>query len=224
MPCPWPTPPTAPWPAVRPSGPRTGSWLPGIDPVEPAPTALPAPRPPAPSAEPGRDPDDPGPPVTRQPARPRPPDRPPAGGSRGAARERGAATVELVAVIPMLAALTLALVGIVLLSSDQVLVTAAAREGARAAALGEPSAKVAATTRAVLPERGRRADIQIKRTAPDQVSVRVRLPARLAGGAGLTVSATAVAAVEPDQPPPTTGASRSPGQGAALPPSHGRTP
>jgi hypothetical protein len=117
----------------------------------------------------------------------------------------------------MLAALTLALVGVVLVSSDQVLVTAAAREGARAAALGEPGTKVAETTRAALPERGRHADIRIERTVPDQVSVRVRLPARLAGGAGFTVSATATAAVEPDQPPATAGASRPPDQGAIRP-------
>ena len=108
--------------------------------------------------------------------------------------------VELVAMIPMLAAVTLALVGVVLLAGDQVLVTAAAREGARSAAVGASPAEAAAAARSALPGRGNDAEILVERLAPNLVRVRVRLPARLVPGDRLAVSAVAVAAVEPDLP------------------------
>jgi hypothetical protein len=109
-------------------------------------------------------------------------------------------TVELVAMVPMLAALTVALAGVVLVAGDQVLVTAAAREGARAAAAGSDPAAAATAARAALPGRGDHADVQVERLAPDQVRVRVRLPARLVPGTSLVLSGVAVAAVEPGLP------------------------
>jgi len=51
------------------------------------------------------------------------------------AGERGQATVELVLVLPLLAGVALALLQVALVARDQLAVVAAAREGARAAAV-----------------------------------------------------------------------------------------
>jgi TadE-like protein len=59
-------------------------------------------------------------------------------------RQRGSATVELAAAIPLLVAVTLAMVGVVGIARDQVLAQGAAREGAREAAVGGDRARAAA--------------------------------------------------------------------------------
>jgi hypothetical protein len=115
-------------------------------------------------------------------------------------RERGSATVELAAAVPMLAAITLALVGVVALASDQVMVQGAAREGAREAAVSGDPARAVAAARAALPA-GWRATVRVTHPTPGRVRVEVRLPARLAPGPGVTLAAAAVAAVEPGPAP-----------------------
>ena len=63
----------------------------------------------------------------------------------------GSATVELAAAIPLLVAVTLAMVGLLGLARDQVLAQGAAREAAREAAIGGDLARASAAARAALP-------------------------------------------------------------------------
>ena len=63
----------------------------------------------------------------------------------------GSVTVELAAAIPLLVAVTLAMVGLLGLARDQVLAQGAAREGARQAAIGGDRASAVAAARAALP-------------------------------------------------------------------------
>jgi hypothetical protein len=65
--------------------------------------------------------------------------RPPARRAGGGGRDSGQAAVELVLVVPLVMVLALAVVQLALVARDQVLVTHAAREGARQAAV-EPDA------------------------------------------------------------------------------------
>ncbi|HYY78998.1 MAG TPA: TadE family protein [Actinomycetes bacterium] len=119
-------------------------------------------------------------------------------------RPDGSATVELAAAIPLLVAITLAMVGVIGVARDQVLAQGAAREGARQAAIGAGGAGAVAAARAALPP-GRPARVAVTPGPPGRVSVSVALPARLPFGVPLvTVRASAVAAVEPG-PPPSTG-------------------
>jgi hypothetical protein len=125
--------------------------------------------------------------------------------ARRPGRSDGSATVELAAAIPLLVAITLAMVGVLGVARDQVLAQGAAREGARQAAVGADRAGAAAAARAALPP-GRAARVVVAPAASGRVGVSVALPARLPFGVPLvTVRASAVAAVEPG-PPPSTGA------------------
>jgi Flp pilus assembly protein TadG len=124
----------------------------------------------------------------------------------GPARHRrepdaGSATVELAAAIPLLVAVTLAMVGVVGLARDQVLAQGAAREAAREAAMGGDRTRAVAAARAALPpERASR--VTVAAAGPDRVRVSVQLPVRLPFGAQpVVVRATAVAALEPGPPP-----------------------
>jgi TadE-like protein len=123
--------------------------------------------------------------------------RPPAAGS---------ATVELAAAIPLLVAVTLAMVALLALARDQVLAQGAAREGAREAAIGGDQSRAVAAARAALPLR-RVSRVTVTSPGLDRVRVTVELPARLPFGVPLVVvRATAVAAREPGPPPLPTGA------------------
>jgi Flp pilus assembly protein TadG len=113
----------------------------------------------------------------------------------------GSATVELAAAIPLLVAVTLAMVGLLGLARDQVLAQGAAREAAREAAIGGGDARASAAARAALP-RGRPARVTVAAAGPSRVRVSVELPVRLPfGGRPLAIKATAVAAREPGPPP-----------------------
>jgi Flp pilus assembly protein TadG len=136
-------------------------------------------------------------------------------GARGGARlaapratpppQRGSATVELAAVIPLLVVLTIAMVGIVGVARDQVLAQGAAREGAREASLGGDQARAVSAARAALP-RDRPARVTVASPGEGRTRVEVELPVRLPFGAhAVTVRAAAVAAIEPGPPPPPAG-------------------
>lgn len=115
--------------------------------------------------------------------------------------DRGTATLELAAAIPLLVAVTVAMVGVLGVTRDQVLAQGAAREGAREAALGGGQARAVAAARAALPP-GRPSRVVVSSAAAGRVGVRVELPARLPFGVPLVVvRASAVAAVEPGSPP-----------------------
>ena len=119
--------------------------------------------------------------------------------------DTGSATVELAAAIPLLVAVTLAMVGVIGLARDQVLAQGAAREGAREASMGGDPARAAAAARATLPS-GRPARIAVATAGPSRVRVVVGLPVRLPFGVRpVVVSATAVAALEPGPPPAPSG-------------------
>ena len=133
--------------------------------------------------------------------------------------DAGSATVELAAAIPLLVAVTLAMVSLLGLARDQVLAQGAAREAAREAAIGGDAARASAAARAALP-RGRPARVTVATAGLDRVRVSVELPARLPFGVRPpAIRATAVAALEPGPPPvePGTVAAGEPGP----PPGHG---
>ena len=114
----------------------------------------------------------------------------------------GSATVELAAAIPLLVAVTVAMVAILGLARDQLLAQGAAREAAREAAVGGDPLRASAAARAALPP-GRAARVTVTSAAPDRIRVSVALPVTLPFGARpVVVSATAVAAREPGPPPP----------------------
>jgi Flp pilus assembly protein TadG len=118
--------------------------------------------------------------------------------------DAGSATVELTAAIPLLVAVTLAMVSLLGLARDQVLAQGAAREAAREAAIGGDPARASAAARAALPP-GRPARIIITAPTPDRVRVSVGLPVDLPFGVQpVVVRATAVAAREPGPPPTPT--------------------
>jgi Flp pilus assembly protein TadG len=118
--------------------------------------------------------------------------------------DRGSATVELAAAIPLLLAVTLAMVGVIVVARDHVLALGAAREGAREAALSGDHARAAAAARAAVPA-GRRARVTVSSAPPRLVRVEVVLVARVPPSpAAITVRAAAVAAVEPGPPPAPT--------------------
>jgi Flp pilus assembly protein TadG len=119
--------------------------------------------------------------------------------------DAGSATVELAAAIPLLVAVTLAMVGVIGLARDQVLAQGAAREAAREAAMGGDPARAAAAARAALPS-GRPATVTVAAAGPDRVRVVVGLPVTLPFGVRpVIVSATTVAALEPGPPPVPSG-------------------
>jgi hypothetical protein len=109
--------------------------------------------------------------------------------------------VELAAAIPLLLAVTLAMVGVIVVARDHVLALGAAREGAREAALSGDHARAAAAARAAVPA-GRPARVSVSSAPPRLVRVEVVLVAHVVPGpAAITVRAAAVAAVELGPPP-----------------------
>jgi hypothetical protein len=115
--------------------------------------------------------------------------------------DAGSVTVELVAAIPLLVALTLALVSVLGLARDQVLAQGAAREAAREAAIGGDDARASAAARAALPP-GRAARVAVMAAGRQRVRASVELPVGLPFGAGpVVIRATAVAAREPGPSP-----------------------
>jgi hypothetical protein len=130
------------------------------------------------------------------------PPRPPRSAGRRPRPDAGSVTVELAAAIPLLVAVTLAMVGILGLARDQVLAQGAAREGAREAAIGGDDARASAAARAALPP-GRAANVTVVAAGPHRVRVSVELPVGLPFGARpVVVKANAVAAREPGPAPP----------------------
>lgn len=119
-------------------------------------------------------------------------------------RERGQAAVELALVVPFLALLGLALLQIALVARDQVLVTHAAREGAREAAVQPDTAAVRAAVLAGSPLAPGRLTVDVgSRTDPGgrvRVEVRYRSPTDvpLAGAlvGDVALSDTAVMRIE----------------------------
>jgi hypothetical protein len=115
--------------------------------------------------------------------------------------DAGSVTVELAAAIPVLVAVTLAMVGLLGLARDQVLAQGAAREAAREAAIGGGEARASAAARAALPP-GRAARVSVAAAGQHQVRVSVELPVGLPFGVGpVAIRATAVAAREPGPAP-----------------------
>ena len=104
--------------------------------------------------------------------------------------DAGSVTVELAAAIPLLVAVTLAMVSLLGLARDQVLAQGAAREAAREAAIGGDDARASAAARAAVA------------AGPHLVLVSVVLAFVVPFGVGpIAVRATAVAAREPGPSP-----------------------
>ncbi|HWC42196.1 MAG TPA: TadE family type IV pilus minor pilin [Actinomycetota bacterium] len=138
--------------------------------------------------------------------------------------EAGSATVELAAAIPLLVAVTLAMVGVVGLARDQVLAQGAAREAAREAAMGGDRTRAVAAARAALPPT-RASIVTVAAAGPDRVRASVKLPVRLPFGVKpVVVSATAVAALEPGPPPPPPAPSPAPPGPSPAPPGPSAVP
>ena len=117
------------------------------------------------------------------------------------APDPGSATVELAAAIPLLLAVTLAMVGLLGLARDQVLAQGAAREAAREAAIGGDLSRASLAARAALPS-GRDARVKVVPDGTARVRATIELPIGLPFGArAVVISATAVAAREPGPPP-----------------------
>ena len=115
--------------------------------------------------------------------------------------DSGSATVELAAAIPLLVAVTLAMVGVLGLARDQVLAQGAAREAAREAAVGGDLARASAAARAALPP-GRTAEVVVASDGAVRVRASVELPVGLPFGVRpVVIRASAVAAREPGPPP-----------------------
>jgi hypothetical protein len=128
-----------------------------------------------------------GPSMRRAPAEPKP--------------DSGSATVELAAAIPLLVAVTLAMVAVLGLARDQVLAQGAAREGAREAAIGGDPARASSAARAALPP-GRSAEVVVVADGPARVRASVELPVGLPFGVRpVVIRATAVSARELGPPP-----------------------
>jgi Flp pilus assembly protein TadG len=118
-------------------------------------------------------------------------------GRRPAGGDRGSFTAELAAGLPALMLLLLAGLTAVNAVTVKAQCVDAAREAALAASRGEPGG--AAGARSAPPG----ATVSVTLSA-DTVTASVRAPVRALGARlpGMTVSATAVAAVEPDAPEP----------------------
>lgn len=130
------------------------------------------------------------------------PVRPPlAGGRAGRARsdaQAGALSLEAVLVLPVLALLTLGLLGTVTILRDVLLLHEAARVGARVAATTDDNAAVETAVRGAVPEVD---DLRLsvsppRRVSGDVVTVTVRVGRRL-GPSVLRLRADAHARVEP---------------------------
>jgi hypothetical protein len=119
-------------------------------------------------------------------------------------QERGTSTLEFAMALPLLAAMTVALCGVVLLTREAVLAQGAAREGARAAAVSGDQSLAAAAARAALPA-GRDATVTVSRLGSDRVKVEVWLSLSMPYADRIRIPAEAVAAVEPGEPRTATG-------------------
>src|SRR3954468_10197046 len=103
------------------------------------------------------------------------------------ARESGQATVELVALLPLVALVGLALWQAVVAGQAMWLAGAAARSAARAAAVGDDPAPAARRALTGPLERG----LQVRVGEAGEVRVALAVPAVISGGRLATVSATA---------------------------------
>ena len=129
------------------------------------------------------------------------PENPPRTATGRLAPDSGSTTVELAAAIPLLVAVTLAMVGLLGLARDQVLAQGAAREAAREAAIGGDLARASAAAKAALP-RGRAARVAVWSDGAARVRASVELPVGLPFGVRpVVIRATVVAAREPGPPP-----------------------
>ncbi|MFT4009693.1 MAG: pilus assembly protein [Nocardioidaceae bacterium] len=108
----------------------------------------------------------------------------------------GAVTAEAAAVLPLVVALTIALVWLLSLAITQVRVVDAAREVARSAARGDDVATARAAGERVAPE-GSRIAVETGERVRATVRVRVEGPGVLSFLPTVTLSAAAVAAAEP---------------------------
>ena len=103
--------------------------------------------------------------------------------SAGRRPDRGQATVELALVLPLIAMLLLALVQAVIVARDQILVTHAAREAARAAAVDPDPGAARRAARDAGPLVAGRLDVAVHERGPVGGRVRVEVrygePARL---------------------------------------------
>ena len=118
---------------------------------------------------------------------PIPPARPPVGDGRAARASQGqggSLSLESVLVLPVLALLTLGLLGTVTILRDVLVLHEAARVGARAAATTDDNARVESVARAAAPELdGLRLSISPpQRTSGDVVTVTARVARRLGPG------------------------------------------
>ena len=112
---------------------------------------------------------------------------------------RGAVTAEAAAVLPLLAALTIALVWLLALLIIQVRIVDAAREVARAAARGDDIGTVQSLGQRVAPV-GSRIEVETGDEVRATVRVRVRAPGLFSFLPRVTLSAVAIAAPEPGVP------------------------
>lgn len=108
--------------------------------------------------------------------------------------ERGAASVELVAVIPLLVATSLLTVQFVIVLAAGAALEQGARAGARAAGLGHPASAVAAAVTATVPG-WLREEVRVQRTAAAAVRVEATVPTLL--GPPRRVAADAILPVLP---------------------------
>jgi Flp pilus assembly protein TadG len=93
--------------------------------------------------------------------------------------QRGQAAVELALALPLVALLLLAVVQVGLVVRDQVLATHAAREAARAAAVGSPADAPRAAALAGSGLRADRLTVEVRRGGLVRVAVRYRSPTDL---------------------------------------------
>ena len=103
--------------------------------------------------------------------------------------EQGQASVELVALLPLLAGLVLAVWQLVLAGQASALAGTAARAGARAAGVGADPALAA---RAALPH-GWARRVELQQSASGALTVRIAVPSVVGGVTPFRVSATVAA-------------------------------
>ena len=120
-----------------------------------------------------------------------------AGREAGSRDERGAVTAELALGLPVLLAVTAALVWLLAVGAAQVMVVDSAREAARMLARGDYPERAVQVASRIAPD-GARVTVRSDDTEVWVVtSARVEAPGRLLGGwAGVTVRAEAVAVAE----------------------------
>ncbi len=93
--------------------------------------------------------------------------------TRGGAGERGQSTVEFALVLPLVLLMLLSLLQVGIMLRDQLLVSAAARESAREAAVSADPARIEAAGRRAAPGLSISLDIDRGRSRGDSVTVKV---------------------------------------------------